>query len=197
MNASQIFQRLSPELAGQVFSYLQQAEKPTFRMAVQTLAGQRKLRPQFVERKPRDERYQWLQAALSRPAGEQIAANLLQIWLMGTQAAMLCDFLDALGIPHEENGGIDNLPSAPPEEKLREAIDGLLAKHPAETVAVYLHSFHAMDIAGWPVLGEMLATDERLRLAGPPAPAGESGFPGRAGILPAVAGVSPGTSGNP
>jgi hypothetical protein len=169
MNACQIFQHLSPQLGAQIFSRLQEAEKPPYRMAVQTLAAQRKLRPQFVERKPREERYQWLQGALSRPAAEQIAANLLQMWLMGTQAPMLCDFLDALGIPHEENGGIDNLPTAPPAESLREAIDALLAKYPAETVAVYLHSFQAMDIAGWTVLGEILANDERLQI-GAPAP---------------------------
>jgi hypothetical protein len=193
MNASQIFQRLSPALAAQIFSYLYEAEKPTYRMAIQTLAAQRKLRPQFVERKPREERYQWLQGALSRPAGEQIGANLLQMWLMGTQAPMLCDFLDALGIPHEENGGIDNLPSAPDAKKLRAAVDGLLTKYPAEPVAVYLHSFQSMDIAGWPTLGEILATDEQLQFA-PPA---TSGFPGRAGVSPAVAGILPDTSGNP
>jgi hypothetical protein len=171
MNACQIFQRLSPPLVAQIFSRLQEAEKPTYRMAVQTLAAQRKLRPQFVERKPRDERYLWLQGALSRPAAEQIAANLLQMWLMGTQAPMLCDFLDALGIPHEENGGIDNLPAAPEAEKLREAIDGLLARYPAEIVAVYLHSFQAMEIAGWAALGEILVNDERLQLGAAPAPA--------------------------
>jgi hypothetical protein len=169
MNASQIFQRLSPGLAAQVFAHLQETEKPTYRMAIQTLAAQRKLRPQFVERKPREERYQWLQGALSRPAAEQIGANLLQMWLMGTQAPMLCAFLDALDIPHEENGGIDNLPSAPPEEKLRAAVDELLAKYPAEAVAVYLHSFQSMDIAGWPALGAMLGTDERLQLTTAPA----------------------------
>jgi hypothetical protein len=185
MNASQIFPRLSPALVAQIFSHLQEAEKPTYRMAIQTLAAQRKLRPQFVERKPREERYRWLQGTLGRPAAEQIGANLLQMWLMGTQAAMLCDFLDALGIPHEENGGIDSLPSAPPAERLRGAVDGLLAKYPAEAVAVYLHSFQAMDIAGWPALGEILAGDERLQLA---AASGASGFPGRAGVSPATSG---------
>ena len=171
MNASQIFQRLSPQLVLQIFSHLQESEKPTYRMALQTLATQRKLRPQFVERKPREERCQWLQGALARPAAEQIAANLLQMWLMGTQAAMLCDFLDALGIPHESNGGIDSLPAAPPAGQLRTAVDGLLAKYPAEAVAVYLQSFQAMDIAGWSPLGEILAADERLQLGAAPVAA--------------------------
>ena len=164
MNASEIFQHLSPGLAEQTLSYLNTAEKPTYKVAIQTLAAQRKLRPVFVERKPRVERHAWMQGALARPANEQIAANLLQMWLMGAQAPVLCDFLDALGIEHDEHGGIENLPEAPDAEKLRAAVDGLLAKHPAEVVAVYLQSFQTMDIAGWPALADLLEKDARLHL---------------------------------
>ncbi len=164
MTASDIFQRLSPDLAEQVLSYLQTADKPTYKVAIQTLATQRKLRPVFVERKPRQERHAWMQAALGRPYSEQIAINLLQMWLMGAQSSLLRDFLDSLGIEHDEQGGIENLPPCPPPEKLREAVDALLAKYPAEIVAVYLNCFQGMDMAGWPPLGEILATDERLRL---------------------------------
>ena len=171
MNSSEIFAHLSPGLAEQVLFWLYSAEKPTYKVAVQTLATQRKLRPVFVERKPRAERHAWMQAALSRPAGEPIAANLLQMWLMGSQASLLCDFLDALGIEHDEHGGIDSLPETPAPEKLRDAVEGLLAKYPAEIVAVYLQSFQTMDIAGWPVLGEMLTQDARLHLpSATPAP---------------------------
>lgn len=164
MKSSELFQRVSPALATQMFSFLQEHEKPSFKMAIQTVAAQRKLRPVFVERKPREERFTWLQGALSRPAAETIAANLIQMWLMGEQPALLCDFLDALGIAHDEKGGIENLPESPSADQLRAAVDAVLAKHPAETVAVYLQSFQSMDIAGWPALAEILENDERLRL---------------------------------
>ena len=175
MNASEIFQHLSSGLAEQTLSYLNTAEKPTYKVAIQTLAAQRKLRPVVVERKPRTERHAWMQSALARPANEQIAANLLQMWLMGEQAPVLCDFLDALGIEHDEHGGIETLPSPPDAEKLQTAVDGLLAKHPAEVVAVYLQSFQTMDIAGWPALADLLANDARLHLpSATPAPAPEA-----------------------
>ena len=175
MNASEIFQHLSPGLNEQVLSYLNTAEKPTYKVAIQTLAAQRKLRPIFVERKPRVERHLWMGAALARPANDGIASNLLQMWLMGAQAPVLCDFLDALGIEHDEHGGIENLPAAPDAEKLRAAVETTLAKHPPEIVAVYLHSFQTMDIAGWPALGERLENDARLHLPSPtPTPAQEA-----------------------
>ena len=172
LKATDIFQKLPAPTVDGILTHLQGADKPTYRVAIQTLATARKLRPVFVERKPRPERHAWMQNALARPQNEQISANLLQMWLMGSQAPMLCDFLDALGIAHDEQGGIENLPPCPEPEKLRAAIDALLAKYPAETVAVYLHSFQGMDIAGWPPLAEILDNDERLRFAPSiPAPA--------------------------
>ena len=95
---------------------------------------------------------------------EGVAAHLLQIWLIGAHKAVLCDFLDALGIGHDDNGTIDNLPEAPPKEKLQPAVETLLAKHDRHVVAVYLHAFQALDENGWPTLEELLAQDERLRL---------------------------------
>ena len=77
---------------------------------------------------------------------------------------MLCDFLDTLGIAHDEQGGIENLPPCPDAEKVRAAVDSLLGKYPADAVAVYLNSFQGMDIAGWPPLAEILDNDPRLQL---------------------------------
>ena len=170
LKATDIFQRLPAPTVDGILTHLQSADKPTYRVAIQTLATARKLRPIFVERKPRPERHAWMQGALARPQNEQISANLLQMWLMGSQAPMLCDFLDSLGIAHDEQGGIENLPPCPEADKLRAAVDSLLTKYPADAVAVYLHSFQGMDIAGWPPLDEALANDPRLQLT--PAPAG-------------------------
>ena len=171
MKAPDIFQHVSPALAGEILSYLQESDKPAYKMAVQTLATQRKLRPVFVERKPRPERHAWMQHALTRPLNEAIASNVLQMWLMGSQPSLLCDFLDSLGIEHDEKGGIETLPECPPAEKLQTAVDAVLAKHPAEAVSVYLNCFQSMEIAGWPALAELLEKDGRLRLGAPAAAA--------------------------
>ena len=78
-------------------------------------------------------------------------------------------FLDSLGIAHDEDGTVENLPESPPKEKLRATIDQLLINYPAEAVAVYLHAFHDMDsTVSWPPLGEVLAEDERLKLGSQP-----------------------------
>ncbi len=165
MKSYEIFQHMSPKLAAEILSYLQKERTAVFKSVLSGLAGQRNLRTVFVERKPPVERYSWIKVALSHKAGDTLAAHLLQAWLLGAQRPMLCDFLDSLGIDHDEDGTVENLPESPPKEKLNASIDQLLAKYPVEIVAVYLHAFHDMDsTVSWPPLGEVLADDERLRL---------------------------------
>jgi len=165
MKSHEIFQHMSPPLAVEILTYLQKEQTPVYKTVVQGLAQQRHLRPVFVERKPPPERYVWLQAALGRKVSDTFAAHLLQAWLLGARKPLLCDFLDALGIAHDEDGTVEELPGSPSKEKLREVVTELLIKYPAESVAVYLHAFHDMDSAvSWPPLGEVLAADDRLKL---------------------------------
>ena len=165
MKSYELFQRMSPALAAEILRHLQKEQTAVFKSVVNALASQRKLRSVFIERKLPDERYAWIKSALAGKTNDTLAAHLLQAWLLGAQKPMLCDFLDSLGVSHDEDGTVEQLPESPPKEKLRQTIDQLLAKYPAETVAVYLHAFYDMDsTVTWPPLGEVLSEDERLKL---------------------------------
>ena len=165
MKSYEIFQQMSPSLAVEILGYLQKERGPVFKSVVQTLASQRNLRTVFVERKPPAERYAWIKATLGRKPSDLLAAHLLQAWLLGAEKRMLCDFLDSLGIKHDDDGTVEQLPESPPAEDLRKAIDQLLIKYSPENVAVYLHAFHDMDSSvTWETLGRVLAEDQRLKL---------------------------------
>src|SRR3954470_24338063 len=112
LTPNEILAHMPAETAQQLFSYLFKKDKPLYKATIDTLAQQRKLRPVFVERKPKTERHAWLKEALGRKQNESVAAHLLQIWLIGANKSVLCDFLDALKISHDENGTIDELPPA-------------------------------------------------------------------------------------
>lgn len=155
---------MPPKVAAHLFGFLFEKEKPLYHATVETLAKQRKLRPVFIERKPHAERFAWMREMVGRKQNADVAAHLLQIWFVRAHSALLCDFLDALGIKHDENGTIDDLPPAPPKDELRRAIDGCLAKHDPQVVVIYLHAFQALDDKGWPTLAELLAEDSRLQL---------------------------------
>jgi hypothetical protein len=156
---------MSPPLALDILTYAYETDKPLYRATLGAVAEARKLRPVFLERQPRPQRHAAMLATLTRPALDLVAGNLLRIWLLKKHKQMLIDFLDALGIPHQE-GVVDELPSAMDEAKIRAAVDALLGKYPPEVVAVYLHAFSEMNTVGWPHLKTMLESDPRLQLGG-------------------------------
>jgi hypothetical protein len=163
MRAHEIFSALSPTLAGRIFSGLLANQKPLYKAAIESLAKQHKLRPVFIERKTPAERHVWMHEAVSRKSGDGVAAQLLQIWLVGQHARLLCDFLDALGIPHDKDGTMESLPQCPHREDLERAVNSILEKHDREVVAVYLRFFLVMD-GSWSTLRDVLQSDSRLRL---------------------------------
>jgi hypothetical protein len=154
---------MSPPLALEILAYTHESDKPLYRATLGAVAEARKLRPVFLERQPRTQRHEAMVATLSRPALDMISANLIRGWLLKKYKTMLCDFLDGLGIAHQD-GVVEDLPPTMDEEKLRSAVDALVAKYPPETVAVYLHAFQQMNGVHWPVLKSMLETDPRLQL---------------------------------
>ncbi|HEY5894145.1 MAG TPA: hypothetical protein VIT91_13040 [Chthoniobacterales bacterium] len=163
MKSHEIYRRMSPSLNEELLSHLFTEDKPAYKATLAALANQRKLRPIFVERKPRPERHAWIHNALGQKISDEVAMNLLQFWLLKAHSEMLVTFLDGLGIEHDGKGAVDNLPSVPEKAKLKEVISVLLEKYPREAVVVYLHAFQNMDISGWPTLAELLEEDERLQ----------------------------------
>lgn len=165
LSAHEIFGFMSPTLAREIVEYAHTQDKPLYRTVLMAVAEARKVRPVFLERKPRPEQHQTILDMLTRPRLETVAVNLLQQWLLKGQTAMLTEFLDALGIKHE-NGAVDELPPAIEADRLKPAVENLLSKYPHEKVAVYLRAFNDLNQARWPALEAMLDQDERLQLKG-------------------------------
>ncbi|MGO8930547.1 MAG: hypothetical protein ACLQU3_27130 [Limisphaerales bacterium] len=156
---------MSPALALDILTYAYETDKPLYRATLGAVAEARKLRPVFLERQPRQQRHAAMLVTLARPSLDMVTANLIRTWLLKKHKQMLADFLDALGIAHQE-GVVEELPPAMDDAKVRAAVDGLLAKHPPEAVAVYLHAFNEMNEVQWPSLKTMLESDPRLQLGG-------------------------------
>ena len=88
---------------------------------------------------------------------------------MKAQSAMLVQFLDALGIAHDGQGAVEELPQTLDTSRFQPALDELLAKFPAENAAVYLHVFNLQQPGGWPEITRAIETDPRLALGSAPA----------------------------
>ncbi len=151
------------EMANEIIEWAYANDKPLYKSVLKAVADIKRVRPVFLERQPRVARHQTVLATLMRPNMELTAANLLRTWLLKKHTAMLAQFLESLGIPHKD-GVVDDLPQSVEDEKLKSAVEGLLAKYPKELVTVYLHAFNSMNDPKWPLLEEMLKTDPRLQL---------------------------------
>src|ERR1700724_4460150 len=119
MRSYEIFRECPTEVVNEIFVYLHEHEKGVYRAIIQNIATQRKLRPVFIERKPKTERHEWLRQALSRKPADDVAAQTLQIWLLGAQKDLICQFLDALEIPQDAKGFVDKPPRDPPTKTRR------------------------------------------------------------------------------
>jgi len=163
MAPHRLFGALSPALASEILEFTFANDKPLYRATLEAVAQSRKLRPVFLERQPRAERHAAVISALGRPTLGLAGDTLIRNWLLKQQTALLTDFLDALNIPHEK-GVLQDVPPSVDDAALQSAIEGLLARHPREIVALYLHAFQQMNEGGWANLDAHLQTDPRLKL---------------------------------
>ena len=162
----EIFAKMPSLTAQGIFAFLHEHQKPLYKASLETLAKTRKLRPVFIEKKPRSEQYAWLVEQLCKRINDDTAAHVLQIWLVGAHKNLLCDFLDGFGIAHDENGTVEILPDAPPTQELVRVIDSLRGRYDATLLAVYLNTFQSLDSEGWPTLSALIQEDPTLQLKG-------------------------------
>jgi hypothetical protein len=71
---------------------------------------------------------------------------------------MMADFLDALGVAHEEGLIKEETVVKPDVEKLRAAVEQVTAKYPAEDIALYFSTLVSQDPETWGDLAELPQT---------------------------------------
>ena len=163
LKSYELFGFMSPAQAEEILAFAHESDKPAYKATLAAVAQARHVRPVFLERQPRAQRHAAMAATLARPALDAASGGLIRVWLVKKQRAMLVDFLNALGIKHDD-GVVENLPAEMDDVKLKSAVAALLAKHPPEAVAVYLNAFNEMNEANWANLKTMLESDTRLQL---------------------------------
>ena len=164
MKSYTIFQKADDETVTQFLDWMRNQERGVYRAALRELGALKKLRPQFMQQKPLTEQYAWIRKMLCWKPAETIADHLLQVWLIRKHELMLISCPDKLGLAHNGHGVADVLPEKLDADKLREAVDYLLANYPAGAVSIYLHMFQNQTDEGWPELADILANDERVTI---------------------------------
>ncbi len=166
MKAHELYTAVDPALVTQMLDWFRAHDRNVYKSAVATLAGNRKLRPVFIEKKPLAEQYSWIHKTLKINACNTIGEHILQAYLMAGQQPMLASFCDGMGIPHDGKGSVvGDLPKGLDAARLDETIDRLITVFDPKLLTLYLHCFNMQVPGGWPNLTAKLESDERLTLA--------------------------------
>ncbi len=153
-------------MVAQILDWFRANDRNVYKSAVATLAGNRKLRPVFVQKKPLAEQYAWIHKTLKINACDNIGEQLLQAYLMSAQQSLLAMFCDGMGIPHDGKGSVvGDLPKALDTQRLNDTVDRLIGLFDPKMVTLYLHCFNLQVPGGWADLSAKLESDERLVLA--------------------------------
>lgn len=164
MKAYYIFQQADDETINNILEWMRNQERGIYQAAVRELGALKKLRPQYVQRKPVAEQFAFIKKTLAWKPSKEIGDNLLQVWLIRKHERMLVEFLDTLGIEHNGHGVVDTLPDSLDKEKLAKAVDHLFEKYSPGVASVYLQMFQLQTDEGWEELADVLANDPRVTI---------------------------------
>lgn len=165
MNAYQILQHLSDERVSEMILFIREEDRDTYRAILMTVAQEKRLRPEFVQKKSRWDQAAWLTAPLRTKKHDQFGEHFLQVWLMKDHTDVLTGFLDDMGIEHDGTGSIEDIPETLDAKKYPAAVENLFSKHDEKVVAIYLHVFNLQHPGGYPEITATIAEDKRAQIA--------------------------------
>ena len=166
MKSHEIFSAVDPAVVTEILDWFRANDRNVYKSALSTLAGKRKLRPVFIQKKALADQYAWFHKTLQINACEAIGDQILQGYLLAGQQSMLGMFCDGLGIPHDGKGSVvGELPKGLDKEKLDATVDKLVEVFDPKIFTIYLHCFNMQLLGGYSTLTEKIESDERLKLA--------------------------------
>ena len=152
MRAYQVFASLSPERTAVVMRAISEQSPGAFAQALGAACAALKARPVYLQRQPFDKRAAAIRRALARVAANDVAEEMLATYFLECRRPLLTEWLDGLGIAHEDGILQEEAPKPPPAKKLRESARSFVAKEDDPDRDLLLRAFAAQSAIDWPDL---------------------------------------------
>ena len=102
MRSYHVFASMSAERAAQMLKPLAQKAPAVFAQAVAVASAALKARPVYLLRQPFAKRAEAVRRALSRVASDPVASEVLAVYFLECRSELLVEWLDTVGLEHEE-----------------------------------------------------------------------------------------------
>jgi hypothetical protein len=157
MRSYQVFATMPPERAREVLKAISEASPATFAQAVALAGAAMRARPVFLMRQPFEKRADAVRRTLARVAASDVAEELLAVYFLQCRKPLLLEWLDLLGLEHEEGALKVDAPPAPSAKVLGKAVKSFRKEEGAADRELLLQAFAAQTAIDWPDLEKLLA----------------------------------------
>jgi hypothetical protein len=158
MRPFQVFSTMSPERAERFFERLHEHSPAVFHQSVAAAAAAMKARPAFLRKRPFSERVKAVRRSLARVGGDAVAEELLAVYFLECRKELLVEWLDTVGVKHEDGVLAEESPAQPSADALHKSVETFRGADDDEDRELLLAAFAAQGSIEWPDL-EALVTD--------------------------------------
>jgi len=152
MRSYQVFAQMTPERAAQVMAVLVEKSPAVYTQAVAATSAAMNARPKFLMRQAADKRANMVRRTLARVRANDLAEEILAAYFLEGRKELLIEWLDLVGLEHDEGILENENPPPPPGPQLEEAIKSFLAGDGTEDRDLLLRAFAAQSAIDWPDL---------------------------------------------
>jgi hypothetical protein len=156
MRAYQVFATMPAERAVALMRALREQSPGTYTQALAVASAAFKARPVYLARQPFEKQAEATRRALSRVAANAVAEELLATYFLECRRPLLLEWLDKVGVAHEEGTLQDERPVPPSSRKLREAVATFLDGPEPPERELLLRAFAAQEAIDWPELDALV-----------------------------------------
>ncbi len=156
MRSYQVFSEMSADRATAVMSELSKTAPQMYKQALFAASAAMNARPVYLQRQPFEKQAQAVRRALARVAANGVAEEILAVYFLECRKELLIEWLDVLGIDHDDGSLKDDTPAAPDKASLEKARDQFYAVDDDGDRPLLLNAFAAQSAVDWPDLEALL-----------------------------------------
>ena len=156
MKPNQIFAAMPQDRCEHVMSQIAETSPDAFKQIVMSAAIALNFRPQYLLKQPASSQIRSLRRALARVGSSGLAEELLAIYFLKCHLELLTEWLDLLGLKHEQGILQDDVIESPDPSDLGKHIATFRAVLEDEDRELLLQTFSAQAAIEWPALDALL-----------------------------------------